>query len=159
MIPWRTMISFSLFSLSLLLLFNCFVLFCFILFYFYFLSFVLGGPHPRHMEVPRLGVELELQLPAHARATAMPDPSCVCNLHHSSRQRWILNPLSEARGRTHHLMVPSQIRFHCATMGTPFFALQGCTCGHMEVPRLGVESELHLLAYTTATAMWDPSRI
>ena len=24
---------------------------------------------------------------------------------------------------------------------------------HMEVPRLGVESELHLLAYTTATAM------
>ena len=27
---------------------------------------------------------------------------------------------------------------------------------HMEVPRLGVESELQLLAYTTATAMPDP---
>ena len=26
----------------------------------------------------------------------------------------------------------------------------------MEVPRLGVESALQLLAYTTATAMWDP---
>ena len=25
------------------------------------------------------------------------DPSCVCDLHHSSRQRQILNPLSEAR--------------------------------------------------------------
>ena len=40
-------------------------------------------------------------------------------LHHSSRQRQILNPLSEARDRTHHLMVPSWIRFHCATTGTP----------------------------------------
>ena len=28
--------------------------------------------------------------------------------------------------------------------------------GHMEVPRLGVESELHLLAYATETAMQDP---
>ena len=27
----------------------------------------------------------------------------------------------------------------------------------MEVPRLGVKSELELLAYTTATAMQDPS--
>ena len=28
------------------------------------------------------------------------DPSCICNLHHSSRQRRILNPLSEARDGT-----------------------------------------------------------
>ena len=32
-----------------------------------------------------------------------------------------------------------------------FFFL-GCHPQHMEVPRLGVESELQLLAYTTATA-------
>ena len=31
-----------------------------------------------------------------ATATAMWDPSRVCDLHHSSRQRWILNPLSKA---------------------------------------------------------------
>ena len=32
----------------------------------------------------------------------MPDPSCVCNLHHhSSQQLQILNPLSEARDQTH----------------------------------------------------------
>ena len=30
---------------------------------------------------------------------------------------------------------------------------------HMEVPRLGIKSELQLLAYTTATAMPDPSRV
>ena len=30
---------------------------------------------------------------------------------------------------------------------------------HMEVTRLGVKSELQLLAYTTATAMPDPSHI
>ena len=29
----------------------------------------------------------------------------------------------------------------------------------MEVPRLGVESGLQLSAYTTATAIWDPSQV
>jgi len=62
------------------------------------------------MEVPRLGVESELLLPAYARATATQDPSRICNLHHSSQQHQILNPLSEARGRTQNLMVPSRIR-------------------------------------------------
>ena len=52
------------------------------------------------MEVPRLGVELELQLPANTTATAMLDPSQVCNLHHSSGQHQILNPLREARDPT-----------------------------------------------------------
>ena len=37
---------------------------------FYFLFFVFLGPHPQHIKVPRLGVELELQLPAHVTATA-----------------------------------------------------------------------------------------
>ena len=44
------------------------------------------GPHPRYMEVPRLGIKLELHLPAYATATATQDPSHVCDLHHSSRQ-------------------------------------------------------------------------
>ena len=48
------------------------------------------------MEVPRLGVELELEPPRYATATATPDPSHVCDLHHSSRQHQILDPLSYA---------------------------------------------------------------
>ena len=71
------------------------------------------------MEGPRLGVEMELQLPVYTTATAKPDPSYVCDAHHSSRQHWILNPLSEARDRTHNLMVPSRILFCCAMMGIP----------------------------------------
>ena len=63
------------------------------------------------MEVPRLAVESELQLPAYATAIAMPDLSCICNLHHSSWQRQILNPLSKARDQTRNLMDTSQIRF------------------------------------------------
>ena len=43
-------------------------------------------------------------------------------LYHSSRQYQILNPLSEARDQTCNLMVTSQIRFHCATMGTPRYS-------------------------------------
>ena len=63
------------------------------------------------MEIPRLGVESELQLLAYTTATAAPDPSCVCNLHHSSGQSQILNPLSEARDQTHILMKTSQFRY------------------------------------------------
>ena len=50
---------------------------CFILFL---------GPHPQHMEVPRLGVESERQPLAYSTATAAPDPSHVCDLHGSSQQ-------------------------------------------------------------------------
>ena len=52
------------------------------------------------MEVPRLGVESELQLLAYATATVMWDLNRACDLYHSSQQRRILNPLSEARDRT-----------------------------------------------------------
>ena len=74
------------------------------------------------MEVPKLGVESELELLACATATAVQDPqdpSHICDLHHSSWQCWILNPLSEARDQTYNLMAPNWIRFCCATMGTP----------------------------------------
>ena len=37
-------------------------------FAFFVCLFVFLGPHPWHMEVPRLGVELELQLPAYTTA-------------------------------------------------------------------------------------------
>ena len=47
-------------------------IFFFSLFFFGFL-----GVHLQHMEVPKVGVKLELQLPAYITATAMPDPYCV----------------------------------------------------------------------------------
>ena len=47
-------------------------------FFFFFFGFL--GLHPWHMEVPRLGVYLELQLLAYTTATAMPDPSHVGHL-------------------------------------------------------------------------------
>ena len=66
------------------------------------------------MELPRLGAEMELYLLAYdtATATAMQDPSCVCDVHHSSGQYPILNPLSETRDQTCILMDASQIHFH-----------------------------------------------
>ena len=75
-----------------------------------FLFFAFSGLHLRHTEVPGLGAESELQLPAYtaATATAMQDPSRICDLHHSS-QLQILNPLSQARDQSRNLMVPSRI--------------------------------------------------
>ena len=64
--------------------------------------FFFLGPHSWHMEDSRLGVESELQLPAYTTVTSTPDPSCVCNFHHSSRLCWILNTLSKARDQNPH---------------------------------------------------------
>lgn len=60
------------------------------------------------MEVPRLGVQSELQLPAYTTVTETQDPRHVCDLHHSSRQRWILN-LSRARDQIRILMDTTQV--------------------------------------------------
>ena len=67
-------------------LYHCCYYFCFL------------GPHSLHMEVPRLGVDSDLQLLAYTAATITPDLSCLCNLHHSLWQCQILHPLSRARG-------------------------------------------------------------
>ena len=71
--------------------------------------FFFFGPHLQHTEVPRLGGDVELQLPVYTTATAMPDSSCLFDLHHSSRQQWILNPLSEARDGTYVFVDTSQV--------------------------------------------------
>ena len=61
-----------------------------------------------HMEVLRLGVETELQLPAYTTATAMHDLS-ICDLYHSLLQRQICNPVMEAREQTRILMDTSWV--------------------------------------------------
>ena len=57
----------------------------------------------------------------HSQSNARSKP--LCNLYHSSWQRHILNPLSEARDGTCNLMVTSRISFRCAPMGTPYLIL------------------------------------
>ena len=64
-------------------------------------------------------IQLELHLPAYTTATAMQDPSHICDLPHSSWQLQILNPLSKARDWTCIFMDTSQIRYNWAKTGTP----------------------------------------
>ena len=68
--------------------------------YLFYFIFAFLGPYLQHMDIPRLGAESELQLPAYATATALPDPSHLCNPHCSLPQCWILNPLSQAKNWT-----------------------------------------------------------
>ena len=56
----------------------CVCVFGFGVFFFFF------WPYLRHVEVPRIGVKLELQLPAYNVATATWDLSCICDLAQSS---------------------------------------------------------------------------
>ena len=94
-------------------------LLCIILFYFALFSSFLG-PHLWYMKVPSLTPELELQLLIYTTATAMPDPSCVCDLHHSSWQHKIINSLSKARDWTGILTDASCVRYCCATTENSF---------------------------------------
>ena len=98
------------------------VVFPFLIFFF------LLGPHFQHMEVPGLGVKLELQLPACTTGTAMPVSSCICDLCYSLWQHWILNLLSEARDQTCILMETVGFLTHLATMWTPVLFFCFCFC-------------------------------
>ena len=72
--------------------------------YIYFFLFFFLGLHLLHTEVPKLGVESVLQLPAYVTPTATPDPSPTCEYGCSLWPDQILNPVSKARDRTHILV-------------------------------------------------------
>ena len=76
------------------------------------------GLHPQHMEVPRLVGKSELQ-PAYTTARAALNPSRFCDLHHSSQQHWILDPLMEASDRTQVLMDTSWVLNPLSQTGMP----------------------------------------
>ena len=101
--------------------------------FFFFFFFFFLWPYQWPMEAPRLGVKSELQQPALATATAIPDASLLCKLHHSSRQLQILNPPSKARDWTYILIDTSWVHYSWATMGTPFFFFWP-QMQHVEVP-------------------------
>ena len=68
----------------------------------FFFFFVFLGLCPWHMEIPRLGVESEMQLLSYATATQ--GLSHVCDLCQSVQQHQILHLLSKARDRSCILM-------------------------------------------------------
>ena len=102
------------------------------------------GLHLQHMEVPRLGVKSEVQLSANTTVTANRGLSHICDVHHSSGQCWILNPLGEARGQTCILMDTHWVRYHRATTGTPCLSVKltnnPCFIGSGMIPWLAVHS-------------------
>ena len=79
--------------------------------FFFFVGVAFQGCTCGILEIPRLGVKSELQLLVYTPATATRDLSLVCNLHHSSWQHWILNPLSETRDGTCILVDTSWVHY------------------------------------------------
>ena len=71
------------------------------------------------MAVPRLGVELELQVPAYTTATATPDPSFTLDLHHSSWQCGSLIHRARPGIETSSSWIVIVFVTHWATTGTP----------------------------------------
>ena len=85
------------------------------------LYFFLLGPHFRHMEVPRLGVESKLQVLAYTTVTATSDLTWIFDLHHKSWQHQILNPLSNARDWTSILTDSCQVHNTLSHNGNSLF--------------------------------------
>ena len=59
--------------------------------------------------IPAARGQIGAELPAYTTAIATWDPGCICDLHHSPWQRWILNPLIKAWAQTHILMDTSWV--------------------------------------------------
>ena len=111
------------------------------------------GPHLQPVDVPRQEVELAPQLPAYAIATW--DPSCFCDLHHSSWQRWILTPLGEAQDRTCIFMDISQVCYYRATMGIP----QIHCCWYCSWPCLNCGNAGNLPGYLSGVVFNKPTSV
>ena len=71
------------------------------------------------MHIGTTTVENSMEIPQKTKNRINIWSSHVCDLHHISRQRHILNPLSKARDWTLILMDTSRIHYHWATTGTP----------------------------------------
>ena len=105
--------------------------------YLYIFVFFFFRATPEAYEVPRLGIRSELQPPAYSIATAIPDPSRVCDLHHSSRQLHIHNPLSKARDRTCNLIKSILFKLNIFLSSFSFFVFQGFISSTWRFPGWG----------------------
>ena len=111
-----------------------FFLFCFVLF------FCLLGLLPWHMEVPRLEVKLELQLPDNATANqiqAMSVTYITAQGNGGSLSHWGRPGIKPATSWFLVGFISAVPRWELL-----FFVFLGLHPWHMKVPRLGVESDL-----------------
>ena len=97
--------------------------------FIYLFIFVFLGPHPRHMEVPRLGVKSEPQLRAYTTATAIAMGSqaetVTCpTAHHNARSLTHWARLGIELTSSWRL---AGFANHWATTGTPPFSLDVST--------------------------------
>ena len=80
--------------------------------------FCFLGSHPRHMEVPRLGLHRSCSCQPISQPRQCQIWALVWDLYHSSWPRWFLDPLRKAGDRTCILMDTSWIHFRGTAMGT-----------------------------------------
>ena len=86
-----------------------------------FFLFCFLGAHSGHMEVPRLGVELELQLSAYTTQQQLEIPAVSATYTTAHSNAGSFNPLSEARDPTYVFMDPSQVHQLLSHEGNSFF--------------------------------------
>ena len=88
-----------------------------------FFSFFSLGLHLWHMEVSRLGVKSELQLACLHNSHSNVGSELLSVTYTTAQQRWLFNPVREARDWTHIFMDTSWVQNLWATMGTMIILL------------------------------------
>ena len=134
------------------------------------------GLHQKHMEVPKLGVQSQLQPPAYTTATAMSDLSCILDLHGNTG---FLTHWARPGIKSELSWILVEFLTPWAIMGTPIFIIIIIFFlwphpWHMEVSGPGIESKPQLWpmlqqgyilnplgqaedwTHTVTETMWDP---
>ena len=98
-----------------------FFFFFFLLFFLFLFFFLAFRATPAAYRSSQARGQIELQLQIYNTAIAMSDPTQVCDLHQSSPQCGILNPLCKARDRIHILMDTSWVQTLSHNRNSPFY--------------------------------------
>ena len=104
-------------SVSILLPILC----CFAGFYLFIYLFMLFRALPMAYGSSQAGGQIRAAAASLYHSQSNMGSSRICNLHHSTQQHQILNPLIKGRNWTHVLMDTSQVRYCWATTGTSAF--------------------------------------
>ena len=120
------------------------------LFLFFFLLYFLGS-HLWHMEVPRLGVTSELQLPVYTPATQ--DPSHICDLCCSLWQCRSLTHWAKPGVEAASSWILVGFLTHWATTGTPRLLLLDCSPLSLH-PLLYLIRKYLILSFGTQGRSW-----
>ena len=121
----------------------------------FFLFFSFLGPHPWHMEVPRLGGKSELQLPAYTTALPYQIWAASANNAAACGNTGSLTHWARPENEPASLWILVEFLTHWATTGTPEFIFPLSKMGYRSRHMKRYSSSLIILEKCKSKLQWD----